>query len=792
MARHASSRGRVAMAATLALSAGPLALAVPPAVAAPVSTGTTVAPAPARTTVAPAPTGTVIDAADRFEPRGEALYGAGRTGYVHREESDDGTSDTVWTEYGTGRTRSVALGSVNGPIVARLRPGFRAMDLTDLDSGESVTINAPSGHSLMAGGFTDRTAVSDVIDRATGTIASFHLLRAEADGTTSIRAVTGMPDDATSVQRVRSQDREGAVLVVNAPGGERAYLLDYRTGAATRIFPGLQGEALPTSFALSPDRVLGYWPEGDAAYTVERGTPGAAPLRTSVPGPAGTPTKPRATMALAGDRILVVRDEPQPKERVGQPLQALRIGADGPGARAETLLTYAGARLAPAADGSVLVVGGTGAADWAVHRVSAGGAGGVRLTAVRAIAPVRAGIDGLALGGGRLTVATAGGGGNGMRALRAYDLSGGLPGTGAPKAVARPEHDSALPDRSYDRCGEDSACVALHALGNGRVAYSTGNAVRVPTSPDTHRTVAPGQGRVRLLDASGRYVLTHSPKGYAVGDSESRTATRVVHTLKARSAALWGTKVWQPGKKAGTVVPYDLKSGKTGAAVTLAARCAPNDLQVVGRWLSWSCGGKVGVRDLKAKRDIALPPYGGLLGDGFLVRHRGTRLELVDFHKGARAPVTVKGLATVPEDARAGVTWTVDRFGGHVAYVDAAQRVRIAPVAVARSPIESIESRTDGRVSAAGRGGTWQGHWQLSRPATAWKVTFKDASGRTSGNVRGTAHDAASVAARWHARTPDGGRPRNGRHTWTLAVKGSGDPAYRTVKTGTLQLTGGR
>ncbi|QDQ12368.1 hypothetical protein [Streptomyces spectabilis] len=794
MARHASSRGRVAVAATLALSAGPLALAVPSAVAAPAPASAATAPAGASA----APAGTVVDAADRFEPRGESLYGAGRTGYLHREESDGpgesgwGTSDAAWTEYGTGRTRPVArLTFANGPIAALLRPGHHMLDLTDLDTGESATVTAPPRHYLMTGAATDRTAVSSVRDHATGTL-SLHLLRAEADGATSDRTVTGLPDDMTSVHRVRTQDRESAVLVVDGPGARRAFLLDYRSGAATRLFPGLEGDALPTSFALSPDRVLGYWSMGEAAYayTVERGAPDAAPVRTRVPGTGDTATEPRATMALAGDRILVARDEPRPQERVGRPLQAVRVGADGADARAETLLKHAGARLTPAPDGSVLAVGGTGAADWAVHRVTAKGADGVRLSVVREIAPVRARIDGLALGGGRLTVATAGGGATGVRTLRAFDLSV----IGTPKAVARPEHDSALPDRSYARCAEGEACVDLRALGNGRVAYSTGDSVREPTSPDTHRTVAPGLGRVDLVDASGRYTLLdrRGSAQFAVGDSESRTPTRVVRTFKASAAALWGTKVWQPGKKAGTVVPYDLKSGKTGAAVALGARCTPNDLQVVGRWLYWECGGKARVRDLTAKKDVALPHRGGLLGDGFLVRQDGARLDLVDFHKGAGTRVTTKRLASVPEDARPGVTWTVDRFGGHVAYVDAAQRVRIAPVPVARSPIASLESRADSRVSAAGKGGTWRGRWQLSRPAAAWKVTFKDASGRTSGSVRGTAHDGASVAARWHARTRDGAKPRSGRHTWTLTVKDSGDTAYRTLKTGTLDLTGGR
>ncbi|MFF9898517.1 FlgD immunoglobulin-like domain containing protein [Streptomyces longispororuber] len=768
MDRYTWRRGTVATTASLALSAGLLSLAAPPAVA---------EPGPG-----PGPAGTVVvDAADRFEPRGVSLYGAGRTGYLHRTETDDGRSGVLWTEFETGRTRQVEHPtSVNGSVAMDIRPGFHALDLTDLDSGESVAITASSEHYLMTGAFTDRTAVSTVRDRATGTL-SLHLLRAEADGTVSDRVVRGLPDGVTGMERVRFQDRDGAVLLLRGPEGTRAYLLDYRTGGLTPLFPALNGDDLPTQYALSADRVLGYWPERDVAYTVERGTPHAAPVRTTIPGPVGPTTARRATMALAGDRILVVHEEALPKRQVGQPLHAVRVGGGS-----ERLLDHAGTWLAPAADGSVLTVGGTGSADWAVRRVLADDAGGVRLAAVRDVEPVRARIDGLALGGGRLTVATAGGGGGapGERELRSYDLSA----TGAPRAVSGPEHVAALPDKAYAPCAEDSTCVDLYALGNGRVAYSTGDTVREPTSPHTHRTIAPGTGRVDLVGASGRYTLINKrgKTRYYVGDSENAAREPVAHTFTAHSAALWGTKVWHPGRTTGTVVSYDLKSRKTSAPVTLGSGCVPKGLQVVGRWLYWDCGGRAGVRDLTAKRNITVPKGGALLGDGFLVRRTGTRLDLTDFHRGAGARVTTRRLATVPEYDEPGSSWTVDRFGGHVAYVDAEQRVRVVPVAVPRSPVTSIESRT------AATGATWRGTWQLSRPATAWKLTFEDATGKTSGTVRGTAREAATITARWNGRTPDGKRARTGRHTWTLSARGAGDAAYRTVQTGTLRLTGGR
>ncbi|MFE0176783.1 FG-GAP-like repeat-containing protein [Streptomyces sp. NPDC059002] len=765
MSRHVRARGGIA--AVAALATGLLALT------------------PQTAAVAAGSAETVIDATPRFAPRTETLHAAGRTGYVHREEG----GDIQWTDYATGESRTApAANWWNGSLAGRYSQSTRTLDLTDLDTGEAASITVPEGRTWAQKAFTDRTAVT--YERgAEGRITAFHLLRAGADGQVTEQAVSGLPDDVTSFAGVRAQDRDGAVVMLRSgPSTNRAFLLDYRTGKLTRVFAGLEGRAVPSGFALSKDRVLGYWAEVATAYTVDRDRADAQPVQTSVPGPVQSTTRRNATMALAGDRILVVHKEALPQQHVAQPLFAVRIGGGGH----ETLLKHATTGLATADDGSVLAVGGTSASDWAVRRVSDDGSGGVKLGKVRDIEPVRAAIQGMALGGGRLTLGTTSPI-NGLGTFYDYDLAV----DGDPKVVSGPTRGF-IYGLDHKRCAPTGPdCVRAHATGNGRVVYSAGDSAHMPTGTNSFRNVTPGAGPVTVTDASGRYSLLRKDgtDKFYVGDTEQSDATSVTHTLTARSAAVWGTKVWKPAATAGSVDSYDLKSKKTGAAVKLGSGCVPNELQAVGRWLYWACGGKAGVWDQTAKKNIAVPAGGPvLLADGYLVRQNGIDLDLTDFHKGASAAaVTTTGFARVPSGARAGVDWTVDKYGGPIAYADAERRVHVKPVSVPRSPITSIESRvgSDNLYIGGSSKEKWKGSWQLSRPATAWKVTFTDGAGKTAATVAGSARGAASVSAEWNGRTADGKKAVSGTYAWKVSAKGAGDSAYRSVKTGTLRLSGG-
>ncbi len=75
-----------------------------------------------------------------------------------------------------------------------------------------------------------------------------------------------------------------------------------------------------------------------------------------------------------------------------------------------------------------------------------------------------------------------------------------------------------------------------------------------------------------------------------------------------------------------------------------------------------------------------MPADRAVLGDGYLVRHDSTAGErnLVDFHSGtAAAPQPFADLPASPIADDRGISWTVDRHSGDVAYVGADRSVHV-------------------------------------------------------------------------------------------------------------------
>ncbi|MER7108021.1 hypothetical protein [Streptomyces sp. NPDC000229] len=182
------------------------------------------------------------------------------------------------------------------------------------------------------------------------------------------------------------------------------------------------------------------------------------------------------------------------------------------------------------------------------------------------------------------------------------------------------------------------------------------------------------------------------------------------------------------------------------------------------------------------------------LGDGFLV-HRSadeTELRLIDFHRGAGRPTTEQ----VVVDREHVGEWTVDKYGGHLAYTDEQRRVRLKRVTVPRSPLALLDTRTDAALRLGTEGARWRGHWRLSRPAASWTFTLRDAYGRVvrvlSGTDASPERDGAALRIGWEGRTADGRPTVSGPYTWSLTADPGDGTGARSLGSGSLRLAGGR
>ncbi|MEV1025516.1 FG-GAP-like repeat-containing protein [Streptomyces sp. NPDC050264] len=742
----------------------------------------TLLPAGVPASAADQPAESVIAAPNRFLPRSEVLYTAGDSGYLHAQE---GTSGLQWTDADTGRSRTqtTAPRYLNTGLTTTGDglPGG-TVTVTDLGTSAATTFTVPAGQRwAQAYGASVLVTVEVGGDRALGAL---HLL--SADGTD--RAAGELPA-GLKLRRMMVQDRDGAVFqFADADGQLHLIALDYATGAVSEVFAGLDRAELPTSVALSKDKVLGYKPSSDTAFTTERGLTGAPVTRTSVPGPSSSTTTRNAQMALAGDRILVVHREAMPAYSAGQKLYSVAIGGG-----ATELLAHADHRLATAPDGSVLAVGGEGPGDWAVRRFAPDGGQSV----VRAVPPVAAAVDGLSIAAGRVSTVALGDASD-LRGLYTYDLDvAGRPGGQTLRYR--------LAD-TYKKCMAGSSCVELFGTGTGLTGYSSGSSVHLPISKNSLYILGPGGvSDVRVLDTSGRYALFESASAgkLYVGDTEEHSADDVIHTGARGAAALWGTKLWKPATTTGSVNAYDLKTKKTSADVKLGSGCVPKELQTLGRWLYWNCGpaGKAGVWDSTAGKNITVPSGGeALLGDGFLVRHErdgAGKLVLTDFHGGAGTSVTTGDFAELAagnKPTQRHVTWDVDRYTGTVVYADAAQRIHVRPTGVPRTRVTNIDSTADTFIHLGwdndAEQNVWHGSFQLNRPATAWKLTFKDVAGRAVRTVTTGDAQGAHLNLTWDGRRTDGSVVDGGRYTWSLDAD-AGD-GFRTVKSGTTDVEGAK
>ncbi|MEW1550734.1 FG-GAP-like repeat-containing protein [Streptomyces tsukubensis] len=730
-------RRSVATAVTVALGAG-LVTAVAPAATATTSQGITAGEA-------------VLPPQNPVLPDHITLHEAGPTGY---SASLPGSNNRFWTDFATGETRSIGnQGGHSGLYAAQTTApdGTRAVTVTDHATGGKTLHSLPQD-THYAGVFTQDAIVVYRRDAAQY-LTSMSILRRAADGTTEEIAVTGVPENSRHPgYRWLGQTGFGAVVAIWSRAGVQSnWYLDYATARLTRL-----PETGPDGYRLGRHHVITALDQrARKVTTLDTRTPDAAPVVTDLPAPESFESG-SATVAVVGDSLLVSRKGNSYRQltRPGTKLLAVPIGNTG---EPRELLPYATGEFAPAPDGSVLLTGGTGPKDWAVRRVTAAADGTLETTVARGIPKTVASIEGLAIGGGRLSYAVHTDGAP-LRAVYSHDLS--ATDTGTPVIGARQAPAELLSPIKGD----------LHSPGDGRSAFVNQAGMQVVEPGHSARQDELGTPP-SLSEATGRYfILTDGdyPHWQYIQDRRTWSSGLLAHERPATAASVWGSTLWTPGKTVGNVVPFDLKTKTAGAELELGSGCVPDSLQTVGRWLYWSCGiTKAGVYDRTAAKNLPVTAGGkAKLGDGFVVREDAGQLALTNLHTGVTAPV-----ATVPANAK----WAVDKFGGHLAYVDAEQAIRVRTVDVPRSPVALIESGDDpSQLVNAPQSRRWEGRWQLSRPAGSWSITVKDAAGHV---VRTLAQNSipqtgAQLAAAWDTKDSAGRTVRNGKYGLTLTVDG--------------------
>ncbi|WP_043687758.1 FG-GAP-like repeat-containing protein [Streptomyces xylophagus] len=762
MARRTTARGVVAALAVLVVTAGAGPLSVPAG-----AVGNT-----------PVAADTVFQS-DRYLPRGDRIFSAGPSGYLHARE---GTSGYLWTSYDSGTTTGLgALDRVESPAYL----GSSSDLVTEVVSANAkVVLRDPVAGTAtdvaLTHGLYTATYGTHVLTQARAADGSRLLYLygdgAPADGT----LVDGWPAGITANFQVLGGD-SGTAVVSYALGTVRHLaLVDL---AAAKVTADVTVSAAPAGVALSSDKLVWYASGGTTAHVLDRTDLSAAETSVTLPGTTGTPT-----LGIAGRWLVVARSvaSNDGSDSSGKPLTAVPLA----GGAAVTLLRHANTSVTATPDGGLLVAGGADSTHWAVRKVTDTGADAPTVTDVTAVPPMPATIDRLSLQNGVLATDE-----HNSSFLDAY-YTRRISTTGTSYSPSAPVWQS-----------WDNYTTGPYATGDGRAValiadYATNSQGAIVQSVDNRddngddEAFYTGSDSGSFLDISGRYAVVNgsTPTKQYVGDLGVYTDLQPIVTRSVTAASVWGTKLWTPGTGNGVVTAKDLKTGKVTDTVSTGAPCVAKELQVVGRWIYWSCGptAAAGVWDRTAKKSIAVPSGEALLGDGYLVRHdtAAGELRLTAFAGGTVTTRTIGALAAgAANSSLRGVSWTVDKFGGPAAYVDAEHRIHLVPSGVTPEPLAVTES--DATQSGAIASPWWQYRAVLSRPAASWtatltsKVTGKVVRTYTGGEVDGT------LTARWDLRDGAGALVPNGPYTFKLtATPADGSGAALTMSRTVAVSTG--
>ncbi|MFD9359896.1 FG-GAP repeat domain-containing protein [Streptomyces sp. NPDC060031] len=799
---------------------------------------------PATATQAGAPTAqsaaaeTVLPQAQRRIPRGTRILDAGTTGLLLAQEADD---RLLWIDYATGARTALATRLASKPVYNvdsgyfeqapfSSEPGFYGagsdtVALYSATPAPHVSLQKGAGAVLadiaLPSGQTYKGTFGDTVVTAVGdpnAPTGYHLLKAGgAGGKATDTPVTGLLEGAESSQVVDGDAKSVIVRhTVPVPSGtvSRWSVIDLATGQAKglpdRPDPADQYEI--TDFRLAPQGLLRIHGSRSLVDLLDRANPDAAPLRTLDTSVLGWPE-----YALLGGETLLGVDPMSigNNDRTGSILWSFHNGNED----RHVELGSARPQLVTAPDGSVLAVGSVaessisnGDVDWAVHRLTRSVAGATEVKRVATVDPVPASVYGLALGSGILNTSdnsTAYAPATIIGTFRTTRLSTG-PGT--PSVVSQTV-DRSTGGRDADCSQWDSKrCLEMFSAGDGnhgrrKPTEQDGTVLYRSGSTDWGPRVTTGESSPALADLSGRFGIVDglsSTNQYVTEFKEPDSGATLLKRSRVASA-VWGSTLWSGSTTDGTVSRQNLPEGAAQNVFKTLDNCVPNQLQAVGRWVYWACPkdwGKpavAGLFDQTTGKAVAVPADPALLGDGYLVR--GTQangLELTDLSGGVPVAGTALPTRVLVSKAKLGAStgprtgWTVDRFGGNVAYVDDTERVHIVPTGVTASQLTPIDSvapaaALDLKAKPAQQ---WTGKWWLSKPAASWKLTVRNKTTGVTTLVRSGADARGLIAPTWDGTDASGKLLYSGAYDWTLTAQPADGQGAALTATGAVALSG--
>ncbi|MGW4540512.1 FG-GAP-like repeat-containing protein [Streptomyces chartreusis] len=774
----------------------------------------------------------VLPAAPRAVPRATQILNAGTSGFLWAQEGDD---RLLWTDYATGTTTALEQ-RLDGLVQYDIDSGYfrdtsfqagnygHGSDTVALYSEEDAQVTLLQGAGTSGGTtvvpvpeyHTYRGTFGNTVLTSTsgfnGNPNAYQMWRVEDGGGIEQTPVTGLPDGAGNIV-VEDGDARSVILRYDTDEDSWGHwgIVDLATGAFSalpdRVDPENGWEV--TGFRLGADSVLRLRDGRGKADLYDRDDLTAAP-RTFDTGALTSD----AAYGIVGDKLLGLEPvSPGDNKYRGQPLYTLT--SDGTDTDLTKVMDPAAHGIVQAPDGSVLVAGAEryveqGDLDWGVYRIAPAADGSVTRSRLAAVQPMPAQVNGLSLGSGILTTAdnsTLYEPGTIIGAYRSTWLTtSGTPG------VAKATVDGLVSGRDGDCTAGATHCIRMFADGTGhhgrRDATESGlTMLRANGATTWGATLDTGDDSPNLKDLSGRYAVVDgaSSGDQYIGEFPAGSAGKVLQKRDRVAAAVWGDTLWSGAATGGKVTATRLPSGTAVESFTTRNGCTPSDLQAVGRWVYWTCVDDwgddqgSGVYDRVAKRTATAPARRVLLGDGYLVQRVGgiqsvSGLNLIDLHNGLPSSGDYTDLPSRKlaawtdigdDNLRVGLNWTVDRFGGGVAYADREQRVHLVPAGVPASALSAIDSTvTSGAAS-------WSGTWWLSKPAASWKVTVRHkASGTTVRTVSGSAARGLLKAA-WDGKDSAGRLVTNGVYTWTLTAQPADGQGAALTVSGTIAVTAG-